>query len=168
VTNGNSHDHSGGDGGQIAYASLSGLPTLGTAAALNAAYDTFTPVLQGSTTPGTYTYTTRTGYRYKIGRLCFVHFALTVNAVTSAGTGSAQIAGLPEAASNVSGLDPVGSLQMSGVSGFSSTWWVLRIQGGTSVVMPMGSAVDSAGGNLAVSGVGAGDTLRGTIIYLID
>lgn len=33
VTNGNSHDHSGGDGAQIAYSSLSGLPTLGTAAA---------------------------------------------------------------------------------------------------------------------------------------
>ena len=33
VTNGDSHDHSGGDGAQIAYSSLSGLPTLGTAAA---------------------------------------------------------------------------------------------------------------------------------------
>ncbi len=33
VTNGDSHDHSGGDGAQIAYANLSGLPTLGTAAA---------------------------------------------------------------------------------------------------------------------------------------
>lgn len=32
VTNGNSHDHNGGDGGQIAYASLSGLPSLGTIA----------------------------------------------------------------------------------------------------------------------------------------
>lgn len=30
VTNGNSHDHSGGDGTQIAYSSLSGLPTLPT------------------------------------------------------------------------------------------------------------------------------------------
>ena len=28
VTNGNSHDHNGGDGGQIAYSSLSGLPTI--------------------------------------------------------------------------------------------------------------------------------------------
>ena len=28
VTNGNSHDHSGGDGAQIAYSSLSGLPTI--------------------------------------------------------------------------------------------------------------------------------------------
>lgn len=32
VTNGDSHDHSGGDGAQIAYSTLSGLPTLGTAA----------------------------------------------------------------------------------------------------------------------------------------
>ena len=35
VTNGDSHDHSGGDGAQIAYSGLSGLPTLGTAAAKN-------------------------------------------------------------------------------------------------------------------------------------
>jgi hypothetical protein len=35
VTNGDSHDHSGGDGAQIAYSGLSGLPTLGGAAALN-------------------------------------------------------------------------------------------------------------------------------------
>jgi hypothetical protein len=33
VTNGDTHDHSGGDGAQIAYSGLSGLPTLGTAAA---------------------------------------------------------------------------------------------------------------------------------------
>lgn len=33
VTNGDSHDHNGGDGAQISYANLSNLPTLGTAAA---------------------------------------------------------------------------------------------------------------------------------------
>lgn len=33
VTNGDSHDHSGGDGAQISYSTLSNLPTLGTAAA---------------------------------------------------------------------------------------------------------------------------------------
>lgn len=43
VTNGDSHDHSGGDGAQIAYAGLSGLPTLGTAAAENVGY--FEPTL---------------------------------------------------------------------------------------------------------------------------
>jgi hypothetical protein len=35
VTGGDTHDHSGGDGAQIAYSSLSGAPTLGTAAAKN-------------------------------------------------------------------------------------------------------------------------------------
>ena len=35
VTNGNSHNHDGGDGGQIAYSSLSGTPSLGTAAPLD-------------------------------------------------------------------------------------------------------------------------------------
>lgn len=35
VTNGDSHDHSGGDGGTIAYGTISGTPTLGTAAAKN-------------------------------------------------------------------------------------------------------------------------------------
>jgi hypothetical protein len=35
VTNGDTHDHVGGDGGQIAYGSLSGTPSLGTAAPLN-------------------------------------------------------------------------------------------------------------------------------------
>lgn len=36
VTNGDAHNHNGGDGAQIAYTDLSGLPTLGTAAATNA------------------------------------------------------------------------------------------------------------------------------------
>jgi len=36
VTNGNSHDHNGGDGGQIAYSSLSGTPSLGTIASQDA------------------------------------------------------------------------------------------------------------------------------------
>lgn len=35
VTNGDSHDHNAGDGAQIAYSTLSGLPALGGAAALN-------------------------------------------------------------------------------------------------------------------------------------
>lgn len=35
VTNGDAHDHNGGDGAQISYGSLSGLPTLGNSAPLN-------------------------------------------------------------------------------------------------------------------------------------
>ncbi len=47
VTNGDSHDHSGGDGAQIAYGSLSGLPTLGTAAAT--ASTDYAPAAKGVT-----------------------------------------------------------------------------------------------------------------------
>lgn len=39
VTNGDTHDHSDGDGAQIAYSSLSGLPTLGSLATLNTIND---------------------------------------------------------------------------------------------------------------------------------
>ena len=47
ITNGNSHNHSGGDGGQIDYTSLSGLPTLGTAA--STAATAYATAAQGST-----------------------------------------------------------------------------------------------------------------------
>lgn len=47
VTNGDSHDHSGGDGAQIAYSGLSGLPTLGTAAAT--ASSAYATAAQGTT-----------------------------------------------------------------------------------------------------------------------
>jgi len=40
VTNGDSHDHNGGDGGQIAYANLSGLPTIPTSADLGGGSET--------------------------------------------------------------------------------------------------------------------------------
>jgi hypothetical protein len=51
VTNGDAHDHSGGDGAQIAYSSLSGLPTLGTAAAKNTGISGNTvPLLDGTGT----------------------------------------------------------------------------------------------------------------------
>ena len=63
VTNGDSHDHSGGDGAQIAYSSLSGLPTLGTIAsqaasnvAVTGGTINSTPI--GSTTPSTGAFTT--------------------------------------------------------------------------------------------------------------
>lgn len=58
VTNGDLHDHSGGDGAQIAYSSLSGLPTLGTIAsqaASNVALTggTINGTAIGGTTPNT-------------------------------------------------------------------------------------------------------------------
>ena len=59
VTNGDSHDHSGGDGAQISYANLSGLPTLGTAAAMTGPSGT----IVGTTDSQTLTNKTLTGLR---------------------------------------------------------------------------------------------------------
>ena len=58
---------------------------------------TWTPVLQGSSTAGTYTYDTdRTNGRYvKIGKMVTVFGVYRISTVTSAGTGDAKITGLP-------------------------------------------------------------------------
>lgn len=56
---------------------------------------TWTPALQGQTTPGTYTYTTQYGVWRRVGDLVFVLGRFQINAVTSPGTGNALITGLP-------------------------------------------------------------------------
>jgi hypothetical protein len=78
-----------------------GIQFNGDTAAANALDDyeqgTWTPVLAGSTTAGTYTYETdRTGGRYvKIGKTVFLEGVIRVAGVTSAGTGDALVTGLP-------------------------------------------------------------------------
>ena len=65
---------------------------------------TWTPVLAGTTTAGTYVYdTARTGGQYiKIGKQVTVRGSLRVSSVTSAGSGSAIITGAPFTSPNVS------------------------------------------------------------------
>jgi hypothetical protein len=63
---------------------------------------TWTPVLQGSSTAGTYVYDTiRTGGVYtKIGNTVLIRGAIRVASTTSAGSGDARITGLPFASVN--------------------------------------------------------------------
>jgi hypothetical protein len=64
---------------------------------------TWTPVLQGTSTAGTYTYDTdRTNGKYvKIGKMVTVFGVYRISTVTSAGTGDAKITGLPFTAASV-------------------------------------------------------------------
>jgi hypothetical protein len=64
---------------------------------------TFTPVLKGSTTDGTYTYDTdRTLGKYvKIGKQVFLEGVLRVLTVTSAGSGNALLSGIPFAPATI-------------------------------------------------------------------
>jgi hypothetical protein len=64
---------------------------------------TFTPVFQGGTTAGTYTYTNQTGYYTKIGNLVYVNVGLSNINTTNAGSGSMEISGLPFANNSVRG-----------------------------------------------------------------
>lgn len=53
----------------------------------------FTPVINGSITAGTGTYTTQSGFYYKIGNL--VHFRLHLTWTAHTGTGALSVGGLP-------------------------------------------------------------------------
>jgi hypothetical protein len=60
---------------------------------------TFTPVVEGSTTPGTATYSTQSGVYTKIGRM--VQFTVNVGWSGHTGTGGLRISGLPFATSGI-------------------------------------------------------------------
>lgn len=62
-------------------------------ASTGATFGTFTPVLEGTTTAGTGTYTTQRGTYAVLGQLCFIEIYLVWTAHT--GTGNMQISGLP-------------------------------------------------------------------------
>ena len=61
---------------------------------------TWTPVIEGTTTAGTATYTTQIGRYTKIGNRVFVSFFVNYNSHT--GTGNMKVTGLPFAAVNLS------------------------------------------------------------------
>lgn len=102
VTNGDSHDHSGGDGAQIAYSSLSGTPSLGTISSQNANNVTITGgsitgITDLAVADGGTGASTLTGYVKGNGTSAFTASSTIPNTdITGLGTISTQ------AASNVS------------------------------------------------------------------
>lgn len=76
-------------------------------------YTSFTPVVYGTTTRGTGTYTTQNAYYSKIGKV--VHFALTCAWSAHDGTGNIRIDGLPYTSSNNVFIFPL-SVYWSGVT----------------------------------------------------
>ena len=76
-----------------------GITFNGDTAAANALDDyeegTWTPVLAGGTSAGTYTYGTQAGFYTKIGRKVYVTATLNNIATTSEGSGELRVRGLP-------------------------------------------------------------------------
>lgn len=73
-----------------------GLVTVAAASAytLTLASGTFTPVLRGATTAGTFTYSTQSGYWERLGPLVLLALRVTVTAVSVAPVGNLRIIGI--------------------------------------------------------------------------
>lgn len=106
---------------------------------------TWTPVLQGATTAGTYAGTFNGEY-VKVGKLVFLSWECSLSAITTAGTGNMQIGGLPFTSSN-----PTGSRQR--VGGLSAT----KVTFPSGVTQISASISDSAS-VIGLIGIGSGIT----------
>jgi hypothetical protein len=88
---------------------------------------TWTPVIAGSTSAGTYTYAEQVGRYTKIGNIVHVVGSFWNIATSSAGSGNIHITGLPYVSENVDSLYTVGTIGMdtinlTGVSPFVTIW----------------------------------------------
>lgn len=120
----------------------------------------FTPVLAGTATSGTFTYTTQTGSVRRLGRkTAHVQVQIGISAISVAPTGEVVVSGLPFAA----GKRVVGSLLLEGVAhpagGYTQTSAMVDI--GTSNIRLIFSG-DNLGLNVAAPALFA----AGDIIYI--
>lgn len=142
---------------------------LGTLAATDFETGTWTPTLQGNTTAGTYTYAQRDGLYVKTNKLLYVGWKVTVDTVTTAGSGIAEISGLPFVpvaaaswigAGQVNVLDAVAGVQAN-FGGFTqrlnSTFAIVQLQ----IFRTTGATANS---DIATI-FGAGTRWWGTMVY---
>ena len=148
-----------------------GLTFNGDTAAANALDDyeegTWTPVFAGGTSAGTYTYGSQVGRYTKVGNIIHAHFRLVNITTGSAGTGNAEISGLPY----ISNLDQTsGNLELTnfnlatGTSNLSFT--ITDNQSKFTIVMTIDNLAKQT---LAVTDkVDNSADIQGTISYLTD
>jgi len=131
-------------------------------------YGTWTPTLRGSTTAGTYTYSTRAGFYYRIGRYIYITCRIQINSVTTAGAGDMQVTGLPFTAMNVSGAFWSGPAVLAGVTGWTFSYISAFLDTNTNVMRFYGTYNQTGSGFLAVTTAGSGDVVNFSVGYLID
>ncbi len=104
----------------------------------------FTPTYEGSSTAGSFTYSTQLGYYTKIGRQVFVEIALTNITEVTAGGGTLIITGLPF--SNTESYS-VGSVRFDNFNFAAGTNYVVPVRSGDTTIQLQevkDGAVDSA------------------------
>jgi hypothetical protein len=150
---------------------LGGSVYLGGTTSANALDDyeegTWTPVLRGSGTAGTYELSSSLAYYTKVGRLVTIHLSINLDdPITGGGSGYTQITGLPYA--------KIGSFHTTAVVnsiGFDYTgdYLITRFTtgGDTSTVLGIFGNVDNGSLSLTpISGLSAGDSFTITVSYL--
>lgn len=92
---------------------------------------TWTPSVGGSTTPGTGTYTTRTGYYHRIGGMVFVDAVITWTAIAG-GAGSMQVQSLPFTVRNLTNYQPMTIPNVQNINGGGGfNYFALRFNANT-------------------------------------
>ncbi len=130
----------------------------------------WTPVLQGTTTAGTFTYTRRVARQMLLSaNVVFCQFEIVVGSVSAGATGNLVMTGLPYTSKNTT------NYQQSGVL---SQWDLLNVTAGYTPsinIRPNSTIVDfvQSGDNVGsaavpASTVTAGFFLRGSITYEIE
>ena len=128
---------------------------------------TWTPVVRGSGTAGTYELSSSYAYYTKVGRLVTIHLSIGLDdPITGGGSGYTQITGLPYA--------KIGSFHTTAVVnsiGFDYTgdYLITRFTtgGDTSTVLGIFGNVDNGSLSLTpISGLSAGDSFTITVSYL--
>jgi len=129
---------------------------------------TWTPVLRGSSTAGTQSYTTQVGRYIRIGPFVIAWFVLVMSLKDAATAGSMQIGGLPLASINVSGLTFSSVISDHAVIDLTANYTQLGIGVDTNAST---ATLLQSGDNQAVSTVQAAaisntSAVSGVLIYL--
>ena len=133
VTNGDSHAHTGGEGAQIAYANLSGLPTLGTAAAADTG--DFDPAGTGASEAASAVGTHEGTYDHSLIATAVQPGVLGTAATLNIGTAVGNIPQLEDVGGGTPGLPAVDGSQLLNLPGGSG--------GGSGLSIVSGSAANA-------------------------
>lgn len=138
---------------------------LGTASTVNYTSGTWTPVITGSGSNPTITYTAQSGTYQRVGNIVLAKASVTINTI-SGGTGNAQVS-LPLTAAN-DGLTTMGNCALVNVAFPASTTWITsQITPNTDFVFFRASRDNTSSSDVLLSNLAAGDILRYTITYSV-
>jgi len=134
--------------------------------ALTQSAGSFTPTLYGSTTAGTWAYTTQDGYYNIHGNQCYVNIRLNASSIADA-VGNLMIGGLPKPASTAATLYNLPAMATGLAWGASMTQLQLSITDADDFGTLYGAANNAAWVAVGVADISTGDEIRISGVYLV-